>query len=343
MMTNLSFLMAYSRMYFFALLAILGVYWGDGWTFLGIGGIFVLHPILDNLIQKRMSSMPINPPRQISLAIIVFTLPFLTLMAFYGLQFSQKASSLELWGLIISFGGIFGALGITTAHELVHRKEKGVRALGIGILLLVNFAHWEVEHVFGHHKNVATDRDPASARKNEWIYPYLLRSFWGGFAHSFLIEHRRLQKKSLWAPLKNRVLWLSLLQYLVTWAVYEIYGLQAFLYWLGQSLVAIFLLQTIDYIEHYGLRRQKLENGDYESVKTIHSWDCYQTWTNGSLLNLGFHSHHHMKASLPYENLQKQDESLRMPLGYSAMALLALVPPLYFKIMNPRLLNGHKK
>lgn len=331
----------YSLPYLFAALTLLGAALGGPWTYLGAGGIFILHPLADNLLAKNKKP-PANRPNSLwSLVLLVSALPFLCIFSFAGILHSLKATPLELLGLVLSFGTIMGVLGINTAHELVHRKEKQLRELGFGLLTLVNFTHYGVEHVFGHHKNVGTLEDPATARKNEWIYTYFVRSYFKGLWEAFFIEHRRLRTKGFLQPLKNRIVWWGFLQTLITLSIFALYGTQALYFWIGQSVIAILLLQTVDYIEHYGLFRRINSYGQPEGVKAQHSWDNYQALTNYTLINLGYHSHHHLKATLPFTELQEQSDAMKMPYGYSVMALMAFVPPLYFRVMNPRLPPGN--
>nr|WP_295900512.1 alkane 1-monooxygenase [uncultured Bdellovibrio sp.] len=333
----------YSLPYFFAVLAVIGAALGGPWTFLGAAGVFVFHPLIDNLLLKNKKVPDQRPASLWSLVLLISALPFLCVFGFVGILSSLKASSYELVGLMLSFGTIMGLLGINTAHELVHRKEKELQQLGFGLLSLVNFSHYGVEHVFGHHKNVGTLEDPATARRNEWIYFYFVRSYFKGLWESFFIEHRRLRQKGFWHVFKNRIVGWGLLQIFITLSIYALYGTQALFFWIGQSLVAILLLQTVDYIEHYGLVRRKNSDGLYEGVKAKHSWDSYQAFTNYALINLGYHSHHHLKATLPFTELHEQDEAMKLPYGYSVMALMAFVPPLYFTVMNPRLPQENPK
>lgn len=328
----------YSRAYWFALITVLGGLLGGSWSFLGLAAVFIVHPFIDNVLLKHQRIPAERPNSNLTLLVIGMAFPFLCGFLGLGLWMALKSkSTLEFVGLVLSFGTIMGVLGINTAHELVHRSNRWLRILGRGILILVNFTHWEIEHVYGHHKNVGTPQDPATARKNEWIYFYYVRSYFGGLINSFLSEHRRLHKKDPSSVWSNRVAWLGLLQTAVSISIYFIYGLPGFLFWIGQSCVAILLLETVDYVEHYGLQRQRLPDGSFEPVRVQHSWDSYQAWTNFTLINLGFHSHHHQKASLPFTELREQPDAMVLPYGYSAMALMALLPPLYFYVMNPRL------
>ncbi|UOF01829.1 alkane 1-monooxygenase [Bdellovibrio reynosensis] len=322
--------------YAFATLAVAGGFLGGLYTFLGFIGIFIIHPLLDNFLFKKYEVNDKRPSQKLALLILLSTFPFLVLFGFLGVIFSLKASNIELMGLILSFGTIMGFMGITTAHELIHHKDKRLRLTGNLLLSLVNFTHYSVEHVFAHHKNVATPEDPATARKNEWIYTYFVRSYFMGLKEAFLLERKRLKSLRQFF-LKNRVIAGMAAQTAGDFLIYLIFGERALLFWLGQSLVAILLLQTADYIEHYGLVRKRNANGLYEPAKACHSWDSYQGLTNYSLINLGYHSYHHLKPGIPFTELHKTEQSQKLPHGYSAMALLAFIPPIYFKIMNPRL------
>lgn len=336
------FYVRYALPYLLAIISLIGAALGGAGTLLGALVLFGLHPVVDSLFRDP-PEIPENTPTRSRYAdaLIVAALPFMCVFLFAGVIHAMSATPMELVGLILSFGSISGTLGINIAHELVHRREQSLRGLGVGLLTLSNFSHYAVEHVYGHHKNVATPLDPASARRNEWIYTYHLRSYFGGLKDALLIEFRK-GSRSFWGPLKNKVLWFLILQTLLTASVYGLYGLQALYFWLGQSVVGILLLQSADYIEHYGLSRRKNESGLYEGVKAQHSWDCYQKWTNYSLLNLGFHSHHHLKAALPFTELKQEPLAPRLPYGYSAMVLMAFVPPLFFKVVNPRLPQNPK-
>ncbi|UXR63370.1 alkane 1-monooxygenase [Bdellovibrio bacteriovorus] len=332
----------YSLSYLMALGSLLGASLGGVWTYLGVVLIFVLHPLIDNWQGPATHNPENRPPSKWADVLVISALPFMCVFLFVGVFHAMTASPFELIGLILSFGAYSGALGINTAHELIHRREKQMRGLGVGLLLLSNFGHYAIEHVFGHHKNVATPLDPASARKNEWIYTYHTRSFFGGLYGSFAFEYKRLRNKGWWQILKHRVFWYVVIQILLTFTVYALYGKIALIFWLGQSAVGILLLQTADYIEHYGLQREPRENGLYEGFKATHSWDSYHRWTNYSLINLGYHAHHHLKATLHFPELQQQDQAPRLPYGYSAMALLAFIPPVFFKVMNPLLPRNQK-
>jgi alkane 1-monooxygenase len=184
-----------------------------------------------------------------------------------------------------------------------------------------NFA---VEHLW-HHRTVGTSKDPDTAKLNEGLYGFWLRSIPKGWVDCWS-----------WRPMKTKMLALTGLQVGLNGLIYIVFGIQGLLFFLTQGLVTILLLKWINYVEHYGVRRKTVQ-GRLEPVRREHSWDCTSPLTNFSLFNLGFHSQHHMKASIPYHELpDSKDHWNELPYGYSAMMVIALVPPLWRKLMNPR-------
>ncbi|MFN8792606.1 MAG: alkane 1-monooxygenase [Bdellovibrionales bacterium] len=257
------------------------------------------------------------------------------LLIFSGVFFFEH-SGWERLGIVLTTGSLLGAFGITYAHELVHRAEAWERALGVWNLMLVNFAHWGIEHVFGHHRTVGTPEDGATARKDQTLYHFWVQNYFQGLVHAWHFETTRL--KNAKTPLYyHRIALYWVVSALATLAIGFSFGALALLYWWSVAAVATVLLLTVDYIEHYGLTRVKKENGLYEPVKPQHSWDSASWPTNAVLANLGLHSHHHMKARVPFHQLEPQTGAQTMPFGYSVMVVAALIPPLYFRIMNPRL------
>ncbi len=327
---SLNYVFAYS--YVLVALSAIGIYLGSIFNWIGVFIIFVIFPMVEFLFPKL--KLIRTPDLNFFSDLLLFASPVaLTTLVFWsGFKFLETSLISEKWGIVLSVGSITGSLGITIAHELVHRKEAWQRAPGVWNLLLVNFGHWGVEHVFGHHKTVGTQEDHASATKNQWLYSFWLADYFGGLSNSFQFERKRIQGKKFYF-LRNRILNYSVISILLTFALY-IVNPSLIAFWWGQSIVAILLLLSVDYIEHYGLRRTKKANGLYEPVNVQHSWDTESYITNVILFNLGLHSHHHMKARVPYQELQPQPGARTMPYGYSAMILMAFVPPLYFKKMN---------
>lgn len=314
---------------------------GGPWTWTGVFLTFVLHPLIDRHRPDPMDQEKISKTLQTwgdILLIGFFPLQVVFLLRVFHL-FGEAEWDFAWWGAVLSTGLVCSAFGITVAHELVHRKSRALRAIGVGLLSLVNYAHFRVEHVFGHHRTVATPEDPASARRNESIYRFALRSMTLGYLSAWKLENRRLKERTWWIrALRHRCLHYLTLTIALAAGIVAAFGWGAFYFWLFQSAVAILILEAVNYIEHYGLaRKKKPGTNEYEPVSAAHSWDCNFLLTNGALFNLGFHTHHHKSPNVAYEDLKPTETSPQMPYGYTVMLLLSLIPPLWFSVLNPRL------
>lgn len=316
--------MIYFFPYVLMLLGALGIYIGGWSVWIGFALFFIIFPVIEYFTRdiKFKSAEYKTKYADLSLLLTPFFLTPILLLTLYKVQFSEAV--VEQLGLILSGGVLLGAFGITSAHELVHRREKLMKAVGVYNLTLVNFAYWGQEHVFGHHKYVATPVDPATARKNENIYAFWIRDYFTSLVDSYKINSRKFI--FYWV----NTIWISAV-------IYFVFDLKTLLFWWAISLVAILLLQTVDYLEHYGLERPQNAEGNYMAFKPQHSWDSSSWITNITLFNLGFHSHHHMKAIVRFEDLVEQPEARQMPFGYSAMVLLAFVPFVFIPMMNKKL------
>ena len=233
---------------------------------------------------------------------------------------------------------VLGVNGINVAHELGHRSNAIAKAAAWILLWPSFYIHFFIEHNWGHHRYVSTDRDPATARFNESVYLFWFRSMWGSWLSAWSLERENLARKNRSnKSIYNRMAWFSL-AYFVYAAFLVWYGdASALFYGLSSGLVGILLLETVNYIEHYGLKRRILPSGHYETVKPWHSWNSDHQLGRAVLYNLSRHSDHHYKASKPYQLLQHRPEAPSLPLGYPGSMVLSLVPPVWFKIMNPRI------
>lgn len=233
--------------------------------------------------------------------------------------------------------GLVTGVGINVAHELMHRRGRVERILAEVLMTTTTYTHFCVEHVLGHHKNVATPVDPASSRLGESLYVFLPRTLLGGLRSAWHLEGQRRKNARLpWWSFKNRQLRYPLVLAFVYAAIAIVAGPFGVLFFAAQSLVAMCLLETINYIEHYGLARREVRPGVYERCLPWHSWNASQRLTNWFLLHLQRHADHHHIASRPYYALRHVDESPQLPQGYAAMVLLALVPPLWRRVMDHR-------
>jgi alkane 1-monooxygenase len=243
----------------------------------------------------------------------------------------------ELVGMTLSMGATAGAIGITFAHELVHRRHALERALGEILLASVSYTHFAIEHVHGHHRHVATPEDPATARFGESFYRFLPRTLAGGVTSAWHLERDRLARRARPAfSVSNRMLRYALTQALLYPLVWAIFGTVGVMVFAGQAVIAIMLLEVINYVEHYGLMRKEVAPGEYERIAAHHSWDSSFRLSNWMLINLARHSDHHCAAAKRYQSLELLAQAPQLPAGYGAMLLIALMPPLWFRIMNPR-------
>lgn len=261
----------------------------------------------------------------------------LLILAFFKI-YHQNLTTVETIGMICNIGTIVGGFGINVGHELGHRQTVFEQNLSKLLLLPALYQHFYVEHNRGHHKNVATDEDPASARFNENIYAFWWRSVKNSYFSAWRLEQERLLKAS-----KKVFVWEN---DMVRFTVYTLFYLSIIGYFFGNPSVimaicfAIFgflLLETVNYIEHYGLRRKRLENGRYEPVLPVHSWNSDHELGRIFLYELTRHSDHHYKATRKYQILRHFDESPQLPFGYPLSMILALMPPAWFAVMNKRL------
>jgi alkane 1-monooxygenase len=241
-------------------------------------------------------------------------------------------------GWVLSMGTVSGILAINVAHELIHKPSR-IEQWGGGLLLAsVAYGTFKVEHVLGHHTWVATDRDPSSAARGQSVYAFVPRAIARNVQSAFDIQRARLQRQGLstWS-LRNELLVWSAISALLLAGAFAVAGLKGALFLVGQAIVAIVLLEIINYIEHYGLRRAQRDDGRFVAVTPMHSWNSSYFLSNAYLFQLQRHSDHHANAGRPYQDLRHFDDSPQLPGGYGAMILLALVPPLWRRVIHPRI------
>lgn len=253
-------------------------------------------------------------------------------------QFSQgQMNALGMAGWLISTGVIGGILAINTAHELIHKPVRFERFIGGLLLTLVSYGSFKIEHIRGHHRWVATPKDTSTARRDQSVYRFLPRAYRHNPSYAWQLEKARLNKQGygVWHK-NNELLWLWAASAVWLLASALLFGWLGALFFVGQSFFAITALEIINYIEHYGLRREQRADGKYEPVTPRHSWNSSYRLSNWLLFNLQRHSDHHAHAARRYQVLRHFDESPQLPAGYATMFLLALLPPLWRRVMNPR-------
>ncbi|MCY7316252.1 MAG: alkane 1-monooxygenase [Rubrivivax sp.] len=247
---------------------------------------------------------------------------------------TQGLSGWAVLALGMGIGGVTGSQGITFAHELGHSRLRLDRVLAWGLMASVNYAHFMVEHYRGHHPRAATFDDPASARRGESLWRFLPRTLGGSSISAWRLEAQRLRAmKRSW--LHSPLVWATLVQLAVMAAIGLLLGRWALLFWIVQSAYAIFLLEAINYIEHYGLRRA-MQGTRPEPFGVMHAWNADHLLTNCTIANLQRHSDHHMHAWKPFAELEALPGP-QLPTGYAGCIFLAAVPPLWFAAVHRRL------
>ncbi|WP_367392428.1 alkane 1-monooxygenase [Lewinella sp. LCG006] len=336
----------YLTAYIIPALCILGLLKGGSAAYATVIFSFGLIPLLEQFLPKDTSNLQ-EEERDDRLArkvfdwLLYFNVPlvFGILGLFIYQLNTQYYTTSELVGQVLSVGIVLGVCGINVAHELGHRSNKMEQALSKILLLPTLYQHFFIEHNRGHHKHVATPLDPATARKGEIVYTFWLRSLWGSYGSAWHLEKERLERGKLafWS-FQNEMIRFSIQQLIYIALVLVLTpSWQLALAVLTSGLIGVLLLESINYVEHYGLQRRLLDNGRYERVQPHHSWNANYHLGRIMLYELTRHSDHHYLANKKYQILDHHEQAPVLPLGYPASILMALVPPLWLVVMNREL------
>nr|WP_299420732.1 alkane 1-monooxygenase [uncultured Emticicia sp.] len=350
---KIGFAWGYSFVAFF----ILGYYYiSPNWTFFVFIYAYCLIPILDEIVSRDSQNASTEEyekllnDRYFDFLVYshVYIQYFMLLWGCYVLT-HDDLTWYQIFGLMLS-QGVYASTIINVAHELGHRKSALARLHARAALISVCYMHFFVEHNRGHHTHVATPLDPATARKNQTVFAFWKQSLLGGFRSAWKIERKLLQikNKKTWS-INNEMIWAVILPTVLCFiltisfskSIQEIAWIVP-TFFVVQSIIAILSLECVNYIEHYGILRKQLENGRYEKVNPLHSWNANHFYSNLLLFHLQRHSDHHAYAARPYQVLRHFDESPQLPYGYTMMILMSLVPPIWFKVMNKRLEEWQK-
>ena len=307
---------------------------------------YAIGPLLDWVLGEDRNNPPEEVAMQLSqdryyrwLTYVTVPLHYVTLIAVAAYATSQE---LSLWGVLALavVAGLTAGLAINTGHELGHKNSKIEKLLAKVVLAVPGYGHFTIDHNLGHHRNVSTPGDPASARMGESIYKFALREVPGAYSEAWAIEKDRLQRrgKPSWHP-SNQILQSYLLTALLIIALIAAFGWIMLPFMLVHNLFAYWQLTSANYVEHYGLLRQIDENGKYERCEPHHSWNSNHIVSNLLLFHLERHSDHHANPLRRYQALRHFDDAPQLPNGYFGAYLLAYIPRLWFRVMDKRLLR----
>ncbi len=311
------------------------------WTFALPLYAFLFVPLLEqiipatgtNLTEEEEEQEAKNPMYDYVLYIMVPVLYGFLILGIFSLQ-EPGLTTLELVGRIFSIGLALVAAGINIGHELGHRSTWHEQFMSKALYLPSLQIHFFIEHNRGHHKHVSTEDDPASARYGELLYTFWFRSWIGGYISAWKLENERLRKKGIRAfSIYNEMIWYEIIQVLYVLTIGIFAGWKIALFLVIAGMISKLLLETINYIEHYGLARKKTKDG-FERVLPVHSWNSNHWVGRVLLFELTRHSDHHYKASRKYQILKHYEDVPQMPGGYPAMILLSFIPPLWFYVMH---------
>jgi alkane 1-monooxygenase len=253
----------------------------------------------------------------------------------WAIAVTARTSNLAVVCLGLPVGVAAGVFGVLAAHEMIHSRRRGERLLGTAMLTGMAYRHFRIAHVYGHHRWAGTERDAATARLGESCYGFLRRTLAGQLREAYEIENRRCRLRGCTA-LSNRVIQDVVVTSLLLSAIGLFVGVTGLLFFITQSVVAVLVLEMFNYVAHYGLVRHKAEDGRFERLDDRHSWNSSNVAANLLIFNMGRHAYHHRKPAASYEKLQFVRSAPELPAGYAASILLALIPPLWRRVMDPK-------
>ena len=323
----------------------LAIFWWTG-PFL----VFGLMPLLDR-VQGRDT---LNPPESAVPTLEADRYYRWVTFAFVPLQYLSLVWAAAIWsGSISSIGhlsvwsslglaatvGCVAGIAINTAHELGHKHPAVERWLSKVALAQSGYGHFQLEHNRGHHAKVSTPADPASSRFGEHVYEFLPRTVVGSLRSSIELEREREARlgQRFWSP-ANELLNAWVMSVAIAAALIAVFGWVVAPWLAIQAVIGFCLLEVVNYVEHYGLLRDRRADGRYERCRPEHSWNANHRASNLVLFQLQRHSDHHASPTRRYQSLRDFEEAPQLPTGYAGMILLAMFPPLWRRVMDPRVL-----
>lgn len=338
MFRDVKYLLAYS----IPLATLVALVFDGLWSYATVFFAFGLIPFLEIIIADRTTSYSDNELAERKINpffdwMLYANLPIVFSLLVFGLWDLTVSSyaAYEWIGKMVSLGILLGTNGINVAHELGHRTTAWERNMAKILLCPSLYMHFYIEHNFGHHKNVSTPKDPATAKRNQSVYGFWVQSILGQYISAWRIQLQLLknQNRSFLSWYNDMLLYLFF-QTLYVCSVGFFFGSIGVFYAIGIALVSFLLLETINYIEHYGLERKLLNSGRYERVQAHHSWNSNHVIGRMVLYELTRHSDHHFRANKKYQLLENKPDSPQLPYGYPTSMVLSMLPPLWFRRMD---------
>lgn len=317
----------------------------DLWAWVTFAYVYGLVPALDLVLGKDANNPPDSALNALSEDRFYRWLTYLCVplvaaslvLGAWGFVHFTELGIVGKTGWLVSHGLVTGALGINAAHELVHKNTRLERRLGDALLAMSCYPGFRIEHLRGHHIHVSTPKDRSSARYGQSLFHFLPRAIVGNVAAAWQLEAERLRKRGQAVfGVRNELVLGYGATAAIGLALFAAFGPAGLVFFVVQGFVAIVTLETVNYLEHYGLERRQLDNGRYERTDHRHSWNSNYLLTNMLLFQLQRHADHHAFPSRRYQVLRHFDESPQLPAGYATMMLLAWCPPLWRRVMDPR-------
>ena len=340
----------YLLVYQVPLVVVFSILSQSAWSFFALYYIFGLLPLLELFTKTSSTNLSETQETKVSkdlfYDIILWSLVpihfFVGGLYVYQMLNNQVGFTYQI-GATIAYGLSCGVLGINAAHELGNRQTWYEQLMSKALLLTTLYMQFIIAHNRGHHQYVSTPLDPSSARYGESLYAFIVRSIFGSWRMAWQLERKKLttEKKPVWGW-QNEMLRFVVIQLGFLGLLVVCFGLKIFVYYGVAALIGVLLLETVNYIEHYGLTRQA-KGIRFERVMPCHSWNSNHPIGRLVLLELSRHSDHHFKANRKYQLLRHFDQSPQMPTGYPGMMLLALFPPLWFWVMHKRIFDVNQQ
>ena len=337
-MKDAKYLMAFSV----PISVLISIYLKELFSYTSVIYVFLFIPIVELFLTTNLSTFSEQETKsrlkdRFFDWLLYLNVPIVYLILFFGLYSfaNYDIKPYEYLGFILSLGILLATNAVNVAHELGHRKNTFDVFITRLLLLPCLYMHFTMEHNYGHHKNVATELDPASAKKGQNLYHFWITSVFGQYKNAWKIQMKLLKnKRASFFSLENKLLFFLFYQGLYLITIYFWLGEGALLLAFLAGVISFLFLETINYIEHYGLRRKKVGK-KYERVQNTHSWNSDHIMGRIILYELTRHSDHHYRASKKYQVLESFQDSPRLPFGYPMSMLLAFVPPIWFAFIHP--------